>query len=67
MDLDKSIKYLKFQCRKLLNGKFDDEYFILSKTLNKDYKDRSRHGHVILADKMIERNSENKPAINDRI
>lgn len=36
----------------MLNGKFDIDKFIISKTLKNTYKDRTRIVHAVLADRM---------------
>ena len=67
IDIDKTIKFVKKEVKKLLDGKYPMKDFITSKTLKGNYKNRDRIAHVILADRMTKRDPGNAPAINDRI
>ena len=59
--------FVKEQLNKMIEGKFDNKLFILSKSLKRDYKDRSRIVHAVLADRIAKRDPGNAPAPNDRI
>jgi len=60
-------EFVKEQLNKMINGYFDNKLFILSKSLKRDYKDRSRIVHAVLADRIAQRDPGNAPAPNDRI
>ena len=75
-DIDGAVKYTKEVLRKLMDGKYPIEKFIISKNLRGNYKQRknvktgqltSLPAHKILADRMAVRDPGNKPQINDRI
>src|ERR1700733_1839167 len=66
-DLDKAIKYTKQEIRKLMDGKYSIDKFIISKTLKAKYKKPSTIAHKVLADRIALRDPGNKPQINDRI
>jgi hypothetical protein len=51
----------------MIDGKFDLNMFVISKTLNAYYKDPESIAHKVLADRMAERDPGNKPATNERI
>lgn len=59
--------FVKEQLNKMIEGKFDNKLFILSKSLKRDYKDRERIVHAVLADRIAKRDPGNAPAPNDRI
>jgi DNA polymerase elongation subunit (family B) len=67
IDIDKTIIFIKKAISDLLKGKFEIHDFITSKTLKASYVDRSRLAHVVLADRMTERDPGNAPQLNDRI
>ena len=67
IDIDKTINFIKKAIKDLLKGKFGIHEFITSKTLKNTYIDRTRIAHVILADRMTERDPGNAPQLNDRI
>lgn len=67
MDIEKAIINLKKNCIDLLTGKVCINDMVISKTLSNDYKDRTKHAHVVLADRIAERDPGNKPNVNDRI
>ena len=54
---------------KIITGKYNIDKFIISKTLkDKDvYADWTRQVHVVLADRMSQRDPGNKPQSNDRV
>lgn len=62
-----SYDFVKEQLNKMIEGKFDNKLFILSKSLKRDYKDRERIVHAVLADRIAKRDPGNAPAPNDRI
>ena len=66
-DIDKAVDYTKEVLRKLMDGKYPIDKFIISKTLKAKYKKPSTIAHKVLADRMAVRNPGNKPQINDRI
>ena len=61
------IKYVRTVLKNILRGKYPIEYFIISKTLKKTYKNRSSIAHAVLADRIAKRDPGNKPQVNDRI
>lgn len=66
-DIDKAVEYTKKVIRKLMDGKYPIDKFIISKTLKAKYKKPSTIAHKVLADRMAARDPGNKPQINDRI
>ena len=66
-DINKAIKFIQKTCIDMIEGKFDLNMFVISKTLNAYYKDPESIAHKVLADRMAERDPGNKPAINERI
>ncbi|XWV24859.1 B-family DNA polymerase [Tupanvirus deep ocean] len=66
-DIDKAVEYTQQVIRKLMDGKYPIDKFIISKTLKATYKKPSTIAHKVLADRMAERDPGNKPQINDRI
>jgi hypothetical protein len=67
IDIDKAIRFIKKSVNDLLKGKYDIHDFITSKTLKAEYVDRTRLAHVVLADRIAERDPGNAPQLNDRI
>jgi len=65
--LDLSIDFLQEALNDLINGKFDLQMLVISKTLRSTYKDPESIAHKVLADRMGERDPGNKPQPNDRI
>ena len=63
----KAIEYIQVECKKMVDGKFDMNMFIISKTLNSYYKDPETIAHAILAQRMNERDPGTKPQSNERI
>lgn len=51
----------------IIKDKISFDKFIYSKSLRKDYANRSRIMHAVLADRMGERDPGNKPRANDRV
>ena len=66
-NLDKAIKFVKDEIKKMIDGKFEMNMFIISKTLSSYYKDPESIPHKVLADRITERDPGNKPASNERI
>ena len=66
-NIGEAIKYIQDECKKMVDGKFDMNMFIISKTLNSYYKDPETIAHAILAQRMMERDPGNKPQSNERI
>lgn len=66
-DIKKSVKFLRKTLENLLEGQFDVNQLIISKTLKGYYKDPDSIAHKVLADRMAERDPGNKPQTNDRI
>lgn len=62
-----TIKYVKECLEDLIQGKFNIKMFVFSKSLKRDYKNRSQIAHAVLADRIGVRDPGNKPAPNDRI
>ena len=67
LSIEKAIEFVKQACADLLDGKFDLNMFIISKTLRDYYKDPESIAHKVLADRMGERDPGNKPSSNERI
>jgi DNA polymerase elongation subunit (family B) len=67
IDIEKAIRFIKKSVNDLLCGRYDIHDFITSKTLKAEYVDRTRLAHVVLADRMAERDPGNAPQLNDRI
>lgn len=51
----------------IINGKFDINYFVITKSLKEHYKTKTDPSHVALAKKIAKRDPGNAPAANDRI
>lgn len=66
-DINMAVKYTKDVLRKLMDGKYPIDKFIISKTLKAKYKKPSTIAHKVLADRMTIRDPGNRPQINDRI
>ena len=66
-DISKAADYCRRQMRNIINGKFDMNKFIISKSLNGYYKDPDRIAHKVLADRIGDRDPGNKPETGDRI
>jgi DNA polymerase elongation subunit (family B) len=66
-DFTRIIDYMREQIEKILNGGFPLDDFELSKTLKANYADRSRMAHVVLADRVAERDPGNAFNLNDRV
>ena len=66
-NIPKAVEYVQNECRKMVDGNFDMNMFIISKTLSSYYADPESIAHKVLADRMGERDPGNKPTSNDRI
>ena len=66
-DIPKTIKFIRDVCYQMIDGKFDLNMFVISKTLKEYYKDPESVAHRVLADRMGERDPGNKPASNERL
>ena len=66
MSIEPAIRYLRQALRNVLNGKFPIDKFIITKTLNDNYKNPEMIAHSVLA-KRIEKRTGKKPQIGDRI
>ena len=66
-NLELSIKFLKQELMKLLNGEFGIDMLVITKSLRGYYKNPQQIAHKVLADRMGVRDPGNKPSSNDRI
>jgi len=66
-DLQRSIKFCKTECNKLLRGKIKMDMLIVTKSLKGYYKNPRSIAHKVLADRIGDRDPGNKPKSNDRI
>ena len=66
-NLELSIKFLRDELFKLLNGTFGMDMLIITKSIRAYYKNPSSIAHKVLADRMGVRDPGNKPGSNDRI
>lgn len=64
---DGAVKFTADTLKKILSGKLPMDDFIITKTLRENYVDRTKHPHVVLADRIAQRDPGNKPLPNDRI
>ena len=64
--LNKAIDYLRLSLRKVIDGEFDMDKFIITKTLNDNYKNPAMIAHNVLAER-IEKRTGKKPQVSDRI
>ena len=62
-----SIHFLEKIIKTLINGDYNLDALIISKTLSSFYKDPDRIAHKVLANRIAERDPGNKPKVNDRI
>ena len=67
IDIEKAVEYIKTSISDLLKGKYPLYNFVTSKTLKSNYVDRTRIAHVVLADRMRERDPGSAPLINERV
>jgi DNA polymerase elongation subunit (family B) len=66
-DIGKAVRFVQDVCREMIDGKFDLNMFVISKTLREYYKDPESIAHKVLAMRMADRDPGNKPASNERI
>jgi DNA polymerase elongation subunit (family B) len=66
-NLGKTLDWLKYILKRIMDGKEHISMFMLSKTLNSYYKNPQSIPHKVLADRIGERDPGNKPKANDRI
>jgi DNA polymerase elongation subunit (family B) len=66
-NIPNAITFVQDEIKKMIDGKFDMNMFVISKTLSSYYKDSDSIAHKVLADRMSERDPGNKPASNERI
>lgn len=66
-DIKGAIEFMNNGLDDLLKGKIHINKLIISKQLKSQYKDPERVGHKVLADRMGERDTGNKPKAGDRI
>lgn len=66
-NIPKAIEYVQNECKKMVDGAFDMNMFVISKTLSSYYADPESIAHKVLADRMSERDPGNKPQSNERI
>merc|ERR1711871_1331102 len=66
-DSKKALEFTEDAINWMFEGKYNMKYFIITKTLRDNYKDRTRIAHAVLADRIAKRDPGNKPQSNDRI
>jgi DNA polymerase elongation subunit (family B) len=66
-NIPNAVEFVQNECRKMVDGMFDMNMFVISKTLSAYYKDVESIAHAILAQRMAERDPGNKPQSNERI
>ena len=66
-DLKKAEIHLKHETKKVMEGKFNIDKFIISKTLRGSYANRQQIAHAALVDRITERDPGNAPQPSDRI
>lgn len=66
-DSKAAVDFCKNELRKILGGYYKIDKFILSKNLKAVYANRDSQAHVVLADRLKQRDPGNAPQINDRI
>jgi len=66
-DVPKAIKFVQEEIKKMIDGKFDLNMFVISKTLASYYKDPESIPHVALSIRMADRDIGTKPASNERL
>ena len=68
-DPSKAREFTKECLKKMFDNKYDIKYFLTSKTLKAkaSYKDWTRIAHMVLADRIEQRDAGNKPQPGDRI
>ena len=66
-DFEGALEWLDKTLTDIIDGKFPENYFIISKSLNSYYKNPKSIAHKVLADRIGERDPGNRPKANDRI
>ena len=66
-DLEASLQIIKSCLRKLLDGEYPYDMFVISKTLRSYYKNPDSVAHNVLARRIARRDPGNKPQTNDRV
>jgi DNA polymerase delta subunit 1 len=66
-NIEKAISFIQDEIKKMIDGKFDMNMFVISKALSAYYKDPESIPHKVLADRMTERDPGTAPASNERI
>lgn len=67
LDVKKSIEFMRSKLFDLIEGKFQLEELIVSKSLKSQYANPDSIAHKVLAERMGERDEGTKPQVNDRI
>ena len=64
-----AIKFTQSRLRRIITGQYNIDKFIITKTLKdkEDYKDWKTIVHMVVADRMAQRDPGNKPQANDRL
>jgi len=62
-----AIKFVQDEIKKLINGEFDMNMFVISKTLSSFYKDEESIPHKVLANRMYDRDPGTAPSSNERV
>ena len=66
-NVPKAIEFVQEEIKKMIDGKFDLNMFVISKTLASFYKDIDSIPHAMLAQRMTDRDPGTKPASNERL
>ena len=68
-DPEGAIKFTQDTLKKIITAKYNIDKFIITKTLKdkEDYKDWTKMVHMVVADRMGQRDPGNKPQANDRL
>ena len=66
-DINKAIKFLQMSLQNLVDGQYQIDDLIITKTIRSSYKDPSRIAHKVLADRMRDRDPGSAPQVNDRV
>ena len=66
-DTGRAISFLKNYLQELIDEKIPLEKLVITKSLNSNYKNPQQIAHKVLADRMGNRDSGNKPSVGDRV
>ena len=66
-DVTKAIEFLKQSLSDIVDGKYSENKFIITKSLRSNYKNPNQIAHKVLANRMGQRDAGNKPKSGDRI